>query len=425
MHCDHGDDISHRGAGVPLTTASRHAAGDSSSTENVSSPLLPGGDLINAALDRQVMIWSDRGGASRHIGDRWALRTHAVLYAAIGSRWPVPLGEPFELLRVLRLDDDPAISREANHHHLENPDFLCIGTDRRTLRPCLQAVDAKFAADRIKPSQVSADVVRNLLALPGGATRAVVDGALADLGLADHTVVRGVFVVPESGITEHLLRRVTTGRSPSVDPREVVRAAPEPASLFAGLPPSRLIGNLARIDALPVTPRSNVISAVYYLRLACACVYLWGEEHRPLWTARDGVDPEPGAVSAELTRRATDARSAYDLVATWAADVQPQVQAREAIADVVSLPVRMRDIREQVARAGVQNESRVVRAVRRDLEIDFRDRVYARVGEIAADDPRPLAAILSDVARRSRELEPEMRALLLERVRAHAAADSG
>ena len=48
-------------------------------SENVKSPLLPGGNLIAASLDRQLMVWSDRGGASRHIGDRWALRTAVAL----------------------------------------------------------------------------------------------------------------------------------------------------------------------------------------------------------------------------------------------------------------------------------------------------------------------------------------------------------
>jgi len=383
-----------------------------SDNENVTSPLLPGGNLISASLDRQVMIWSDRGGASRHIGDRWAVRCSIALDEAIGTRWPVPGDEPFDLMHVIRLDDVPEVSHEANRHHLENPDFLLIGTRSTAERPCLQAADAKFAADRIKPSQVSAEIVHNLLAVDEGVTRALVDGTIAELGLTDPEIVRGVFISPHSTLTDHLLRRVTTGRNASVDIREVVTVPPQPGAMFAGLPQSRVIGALARIDALPVTPRDNLISAIYYFRLACACFYLWNEGNKPLLSARILDDPEPGVVAAELAARASAATSAFGLVDAWAADVEPQVQARQAIADVASLPVRMGDIRQALDRAGAAGEPRAVRRVRRDLEIAFRSRLHEVTGEIDADDPRPLTQILADVAQASRSLTGEMGQLL-------------
>ena len=40
--------------------------------DNTRSPLLPGGDLVSALFDREVMGLADRGGASNLIGDRWA-----------------------------------------------------------------------------------------------------------------------------------------------------------------------------------------------------------------------------------------------------------------------------------------------------------------------------------------------------------------
>lgn len=380
--------------------------------ENVSSPLLPGGNLISASLDRQVMIWSDRGGASRHIGDRWAIRCSSALEEAIGTRWPVPMDEPFELIYVIRLDDVPEVSREANRHHLENPDFLLIGTRAAQERPCLQAADAKFAADRIKPSQVSAEIVRNLLGVEDGVTRALVSDTIANLGLVEPDIVRGVFIAPDSTLTDYLLRRVTSGRNASVDAREVVTVPPAPGAMFAGLPQSRIIGALARIDALPVTPRDNLISAIYYFRLACACFFLWNEGNKPLLGVSTLTDPEPGIVAAEVATRSTAASSAFGLVDAWAADVQPQVQARQAIADVASLPVRMGDIRLKLERAGTGGEPRAVRKVRRDLEIAFRARLNDVVGVIEADDPRPLTQILSDVADASRSLAGEMQELL-------------
>jgi hypothetical protein len=379
--------------------------------ENVNSPLLPGGNLISASLDRQVMIWSDRGGASRHIGDRWAARCSRALDEAVGTQWPVPLDEPFEVVDIIRLDDVPDVSREANRHHLENPDFLLIGSRSSSARPYLQAADAKFAADRIKPSQVSAIIVQNLLAVEGGATRALVDETLAAHGLAEPEIVRGVFIAPRSELTDYLLRRVTTGKRASVDAREVVTIPPRPETMFAGLPESRIIGGLARIDALPVTPRDNLISAIYYFRLACACFYLWNEGNRPLLGGGSSEEPEPGIIAAEVAARSTAASSAYGLVDAWAVDVQPQVQARQAISDVATLPIRMGDIRQQLERAGA-GEPRAVRQVRRDLDIAFRARLAELVGTIEADDPRSLTQILSDVAEASRSLAGEMRALL-------------
>jgi hypothetical protein len=395
--------------GLPGMTSSRTP----SSSENVFSPLLPGGNLISASLDRQIMVWSDRGGASRHIGDRWAVRSAEALTAAIGHEWPIPHASPYTLTRVIRLDDVPEVSREANRHHLENPDFVLLGR-RSGGGAIIQAADAKFAADRIKPSQVSADVVSNLLAVENGVTRALVDETVRQEGLSDPLIVRGVFVVPRSELTEHLLKRVTTGRNPTVDRLEVVSVDPEPGAMFAGLPPARLIGSLARIDALPVTPRANLISAIYYFRLACACYFLWSETEKPLLSTLPASEPEPGLVAAEVSTRSAKAGSAYELVATWAVDVEPQVSAREAISAVASLPIRMRDLRARVERAGAGADGKVVRNVRRDLDIAFRTRLVEAIGEIPANDPRPLTLILNDVATASRALTGEMQALMDE-----------
>lgn len=385
--------------------------------ENVSSPVLPGGNLIAASLDRQVMVWSDRGGASRHIGDRWAIRCSEALGQVVGETWPVPGDGSYVVSEVVRLDDVPEVSREANRHHLENPDFLLLGS-RSDGSPVLQAADAKFAADRIKPSQVSADVVNNLLALTGGTAGALIDATVNRLGIGKPAVVRGVFIAPHSTLTAVLLRQVTAGRNPSVDPDEVVTIDPSPGTMFAGLPESRAIGPLARIDALPVTPRDNLISAIYYFRLACACFYLWNEEHRPLLSNQPWSDPEPGIVTATIAHRSQGTSSAYELVAGWAVDIEPQVRARESIRDIATLPIRMRDLRSAVESAGLGADGRVLRGIRRDLELAFRDRLFDEIGEISADDPRPLPKILDSVASLSRSLTGEMTTRMNERVAA-------
>lgn len=385
--------------------------------ENVESSRLPGGNLISAALDRQVMIWSDRGGASRHIGDRWAVRCDEALQQAIGSVWPIPHEDGFEVLDILRLDDVPEVSREANLNHLENPDFLVVGAQNGHEHPILQAVDAKFAPDRIRPSQVSVAVVSNLLELEGHSHRIVGD-AFASRGLGNPRIVRGVFISPESEMSELLLRRVATGRGAQVDRAEVVTIPPHPERLFAGLPESRIIGPLARIDALAVTPRSNLISAIYYLRLSCACFYFWGEEHRPLLSPTPPAKPEPGVVAAAVSTRAEAADSAYQLAESWAVDIEPQVRARAAVGEVASMPIRIRELRSEIDKAGLGDDNKALRIIRRDLEGAFRSRLHDTLGEVLADDPRPLTQILDDVARASHGLRSEMLALMRERITA-------
>lgn len=385
--------------------------------ENAASPLLPGGSLLAAALDRQVMIWSDRGGASGHIGDRWAMRCDSALQEAVGGRWSIPHDEDFEILDVVRLDDVPEVSREANLNHLENPDFLLIGARNGRGRPVLQAADAKFAPDRIRPSQVSAEIVGNLLALKG-ATHRIVEDTFAAHGLRDPELVRGVFISPESEMSEFLLRRVTSGRRATVDPAEVILIPPHPDRLFAGLPESKVIGPLARLDALPVTPRGNLISAIYYFRLSCACFHFWNEEHRPLLALAPSSPPEPGMVSAIVSLRAEQSASAYELVERWSIDIEPQVRARSAIAEVATLPVGIRELRTAIDAVGLGGDNKALRLVRRDLESAFRSRLHESVGDILADDPRPLSQILEAVASASRGLRTEMLALMHERIAA-------
>ncbi|MCO5175700.1 MAG: hypothetical protein M9890_01855 [Thermomicrobiales bacterium] len=382
-----------------------------------------------AALDRQLMIWSDRGGASRHIGDRWAIRCAEVLRDAEGTEWPIPHDDAYRIVSVMRLDDVPEVSKEANRHQLENPDFLLIGTQRGKDQPILQAADAKFAPDRIRPSQVSAAVVSNLLDV-GGAAHQIVDETRAAHGLSAPRIVRGVFLSPESEMSEHLLRRVTTGRRATVDRSEVVTIPPRPDQLFVGLPESRLIGPLARIDELPVTPRNNLISAIYYFRLSCACFYLWGEEHRPLLTSEPASEPEPGMVAAAVTMRAERATNAFEVVERWSMDVEPQVRARTAIGEVATLPIRIREVRAEIEKAGLGGDNKVLRIVRGGLESAFRSALHDEVGDILADDPRSLSQILNDVATASRGLRKDMLAVMRQNIEAlrtelpEAAADN-
>lgn len=394
-------------------------------SEDVKDRKLPGGSLLAAYLDRQLMIWSDRGGASRHIGDRWAAHCSAWIDNALNEPWPIPDAEPLVINTVLRLDDVPEVSREANHYHLENPDFLLVGVRPEAADHALvMAVDAKFAADRIRPSQVSAQIVENLVTIPEtGVTRQLLEDALRDHDLETREFIDGAFLCPESTLTTFLLKRRSRAREEQNGKAEIVTIPPDPANMFAGLPASNLIGALARIDRLPVTPRENLLSAIYYFRVACACIYLWQEQHRPLFTIREAEPPEIGLVSAEVSLRAQSAHSAYEVMMGMVDDAEVIQRARQSIANVASLPLRMTEIRALLQETGREDKS-LLRALRRDLELEFQRRLFDRVGEIPADDPRPLGEILDEVAAAARGLRAHMSAFANERVRVLTAPSS-
>ena len=126
---------------------------------HVRSPLLPGGDLVSALLDREVMGLADRGGASNLIGDRWAdlAAMHAAAWAGSGRVIQVEEQEPLRIVRVDRLDAIPAVAAAASKRGLQNPDLLLIG--QRGREQAIQAADAKFSVETARSKQVSAEVV--------------------------------------------------------------------------------------------------------------------------------------------------------------------------------------------------------------------------------------------------------------------------
>ena len=386
-------------------------------TEDVKDRSLPGGSLLSAYLDRQLMIWSDRGGASRHIGDRWAAHCSLWLNSVVNEPWPLPGGRTLTITDVLRLDDVEAVSREANHNHLENPDFLLFGLEKEAPQQAVVfALDAKFAADRIKASQVSAQIVDNLINIPEtGVTRQLVHDALHERGYVEHTLIDGAFLSPDSTLTDFLMQRRSRNRSMDNDKAEVVRIEPAPATMFSEVPASQLIGVLARQDRLPVTPRDNLLSALYYFRVASACVHLWQEQHLPLFSLEPPAQPEIGWVGADLAHRATSGKSAYRIMLELVDEAEAVQRARQSVANVASLPLRMAEIRSMLQVSGNDGEKQALRLLRRDLELEFRKQLHDQVGEILADDPRPLGDILDHLGKASRDLRDHMHAFAVAR----------
>jgi hypothetical protein len=370
---------------------------------------LPGNSLIDTIFNRRLMSWSDRGGASMLLGDCWAEHCRVFLDTQVGQTMPIPGGASFTLQLVLRLDDNAEVEREANLNQLENPDFLLVGTDDQGAA-VVQAADAKFAADRIKPSQVSVAAVEGLLTIPAsGATRALLREALDGLSSGEILVVPGVFLSPASPFTYALLQRAGRGRRDIAVDDIVERIPVDPGGLFDGAVQARLIPTMARLDRLPVSPRENLLAAVYYLRTSCACFHLWDEQTRPYFDAPlEPIAPEPGLVAAEVARRTTQASSAYGLLVAWNRDLRAVMAARKTISDAISLPVGVDEIRAQVGNGVGAQANAEVRRVRGALERAYRDRLLDETGPIYPDDPRSVKQIVKDIRERSRELRPSL-----------------
>ena len=377
---------------------------------NIYSDKLPGGNLILAVLDRELMTWSDRGGASRHYGDCWSNFVTGHFSHQIGSERPADAGETFTLETVVRLDDDTRIAIQAGRHKLTNPDFVLFGRTSDD-EPILQAADSKFSVDTIKPAQVSADALQALLDVEDGLVRAALEETIHDHHVATASVIGGVFVSPTGPLTDFFLPRLLS------DPRtEIARSQIElvdvgPSKLFGGLDEARLIAPLARIDRLPASPRDHLLAAMYYLRVACASSWMWVEERTPLLSDNGAPAADFDAILKEVENRSERASSAFDLAANWFQAVEEITRNRKSLSEVMSLPVRMGEIRKLVESAGFGDDRRMVRTVRALLDQAYRRRMFEELGVIPATPAEPITEVLQRVASVSRSLRPEMRLL--------------
>jgi hypothetical protein len=391
--------------------------------DNTRSPLLPGGDLVSALLDREVMGFADRGGASNLVGDRWAdiAAAHVVTWIGTERRLHGDDGEPLRIVRVERLDATPAVAAAASKRGLQNPDLLLIG--QRGDREAIQAADAKFSVETARSKQVSPEVVLGLLEL-----RSHVSGLLD--GVDDRIQVEsGVFLCPDYPLT-HLMLRHRRGIVRTTVRREEVVLVPAAADRFwDGVPGAEIIAPLAGIDNLPARPDENLMAGVYYFRLARAAVGFWLDATKPLLLHNDVVTVDLSAVRDETSRRSREAASAIDLIRSWDADVQTIRNQRAAVDQVAGLPIAGRELRTLAATiaqaAGADPPS--ANQVRRRLGAWYRGALRNRFGPI----PPPvsdLPSILRQLADAGRDLAPqaerELRRIVLELVAEAGAQDT-
>ncbi|MEZ4565028.1 MAG: hypothetical protein R2853_20060 [Thermomicrobiales bacterium] len=384
------------------------------SREELRSPLLPGGDIFAALLDRDVMTFADRGGASNLIGDRWAdlAAAHAESWSG-GLGWiELANGEAAPIDHVDRLDAIPRIAAEASRHSLQNPDLLLIGGDEQG--QVIQAADAKFSIETARSKQVSPEVVLALLGL-----RDRLPDLLPDLEASAH-VEPGIFLAPDYPLTHLVLRGDRRGlrgiMRPTVAPHEVVLVPTDPAHFWDGVPGANVIAPLAALDDLPLRPEQSLLAGVYYFRLARAAVGFWLDATKPLLLFNDRLEPDDEAVRAEAEHRARLADSAIALIWQWDADVQTVRNQRASIEHVASLPIPGRELRPRAASIAESfgAEPPSANQVRRRLSAWFRSELRARVGPV-----NPPVANLPDVLRQiaqiGKELTPQAD-LELERV---------
>ena len=392
-------------------------------SDNTRSPLLPGGDLVSALFDREVMGFADRGGASNLVGDRWADIAAAHVESWIGTerRLHADDGEPLRIVRVERLDATPAVAAAASKRGLQNPDLLLIG--QRGDREAIQAADAKFSVETARSKQVSPEVVLGLLEL-----RSYVSGLLE--GVDNQIQVEsGVFLCPDYPLT-HLMLRHRRGIVRTTVRREEVVLVPAAADEFwDGVPGAEIIAPLAEIDNLPARPEENLMAGVYYFRLARAAVGFWLDATKPLLLHNDIVTVNLSAVREETVRRSREAASAIKLIRRWDADVQTIRNQRAAVDQVAGLPIPGRELRTLASTiaqtAGADPPS--ANQVRRRLGAWYRGALRDRFGPISPP-VTDLPSVLRQLVDAGRDLAPqaerELRRIVLELVAEASAQDT-
>jgi hypothetical protein len=377
---------------------------------------VPGGSLVAALLDRRLQAWSDRGGASQELGTRWSKLVAEELSHLVGQSVPFGGTRTTGLRAVVWLDGRPEIAQRAGRNGLVNPDLVLVH-DGPAGTVVLQPADAKFAVQMVKLEQISARALRALFDSRDPLLLQELSRWLPDMPAETVEVIDGFVVSPAGLLTEHYLPRLVARRGAQLRRDQVVTLPADPRRLFAGLPVARLVGLLAAIDRLAVRPSRDLVAAVYYVRLACACRWLWEEQRRPLLSLDSRLPADLEGLSAEVAARARGAETAFGLIERWVRETQEMRRDRATVARVASPPVRAAELRDLFARAGLESNRRLEREIRAELTSWYRGEVIARMGEIPARPARPLVTLVQDLARLSRELEPLVRQWLEERVR--------
>jgi hypothetical protein len=342
------------------------------------SDRLPGGGLIAAVLNRQLMAYADRGGSSGLVGQRWSDLCDSEVQGWVGGVSDIPGGQrpPILIDRIARLDAVPAIAHQASKRGLQNPDFIIIGTQDG--RPAMQAADAKFSVETARSRQVSVEVLTALTELA-----AVLAPATGELDPAT-TIEPGFFLSPDYALTHYMLKRRHGIMRVSVKDDEVEQIPVDPASFFAEMPGWSIVPTLAGVDQLQIGVDDSLLAGLYYFRVARAICGFWIDNVKPLLLMGDRIEIDFEALGAEARRRTADTVSAYQVMLDWDADVERTRANRAAVDQVTNLPVLNRDLRESIAAIALSLgiEAPSMNQVRRRLGAWFRGELRERVGPL-------------------------------------------
>lgn len=344
---------------------------------SISSPVFPGGSLVSAIFDRNVMRLSDRGGASGLIGDRWSDICSHELETWPGTAISTPDGQEMQVERIVRLDDTPAVARAASKKKLQNPDYVVVGRTGDT--PLLLSADAKFSVETAGASQVSADALSALLGIGP-----VITDQIGRLD-AGREIIDGIFLSPDFSLTHYMLGRRRGYRSVSVDRRQIHLLPVASVPFLKPLQGARLIPIFADVDGYDRESRSSLLVGLYYFRLSRAVIGCWADMVTPLLGARQPVPTDLARIEEQTRLFARDARSGWDIVDRWDAAAESVRSQREVVNRITSVPIVNRELRDELdaAVAITQVEAPSMNKVRRRIGSWFRDQVIERIGVLS------------------------------------------
>lgn len=364
---------------------------------------VPGGSLLSAVLNRNVMNLADRGGASLIIGGRWADFAASYTDGLVGSDLDIPFsGGTHTVSRVARLDDDSRIARRASRHGLQNPDMIVFGNVDG--KATIQAIDAKFSIETAKSKQVSVQMLEGLRTLGAFFDQAV--GGIQD----DAEILPGLFFSPESPITRHVLKHGRGITRLTVDPTEIVLIPIAAAELFEAGDELPVMLRLHALDHHLASPLSNLLAGLYYFRLARIAVSAWTDMRRPLLAFDDKLDTDYDAIVSDLDARNRSGSSAWKLAIAWISDADRVNGQRDLIDRAAGLPVPSKELRGWIDQdaARMKIEAPSANQVRRRLGAWHRQQLRQELGPI--NPPRSdIDEILKSVATCSRQLVPQFR----------------
>lgn len=383
-----------------LTRALRNLPG------NVQDIALPGGSIVSAVMDRDLMTWSDRGGASRIFGEIWSEHCWEIIGNGTGERAAIADATGTET--VLRLDANPRIATQAARNKLTNPDFLLISEESDTeLR--VRAVDAKFAFDRLRRTQISPDALRDLVELPGSLVRETIDAQVSANGDRTLEYGPGAFVGPRSLLNDFYYQRLTTGDEPDIPEAELLLLPVDAAAMYARTEEHPLMVLLEEMDGLgPYTTDTGVLFGMYYLRLACAARWFEEQSQKPLLSLDDQESVPVEHVVNSLRQRLDEGESAYQIIRNWSRSAEAAAAERTQVRNAARLPLRMAELRSMLEHAGLGDDKKRLKILRGSLERTFMRRLVEEVGEIPAQPREPVSTIVQRVQAQSRKLRPDL-----------------